>query len=188
MERILLLILMIYAAIGLVLSLIVHLLSFVGVQPGGDALFFGLHVGIFPLWLPVVWIYSKLTGGMARQYSRTSWNSGFSSWNSWQVVYSGCPLWMKYMTNGFFIYAIINFVLFVVSGSGSPVAGSPSASVWHGFSGHWMAFYSAGLAVGTAAYRRGLSNLSPTCLNGHPIAYGDRFCSVCGAALARQKS
>jgi hypothetical protein len=63
--QILLLPLMVYAACGLILSLAVHLMALAGLQPpGGNALFFGLHVGIFPLWLPVVLIMMKLTKGM----------------------------------------------------------------------------------------------------------------------------
>ncbi len=61
MTQILLPPLMLYAACGLVLSLAVHILSFFGVQFGGNALFFGLHVGIFPLWIPVVFIAQKMS-------------------------------------------------------------------------------------------------------------------------------
>jgi hypothetical protein len=49
MTQILLPPLMLYAACGLALSLLVHILSFFGIQFGGNTLFFGLHVGIFPL-------------------------------------------------------------------------------------------------------------------------------------------
>jgi hypothetical protein len=59
----------------------------------------------------------------------------------------------------------------------------PSVEVLHGFSGHWMAFYSAGLAVLTSAYRRGLSNLQRRCPSGHVVGWGDRFCPTCGASI-----
>jgi hypothetical protein len=171
MTQILLLPLIVYAACGLVLSLAVHLLSFVGLQPDSTALFIGLHVGIFPLWLPVVLIMGKLTNG-AR-------NSG-----AWKVAFSGCPAWMKYMTYGFMIYAIVNFVIFIaIAPGGRQSGGAPPSSVWHGFSGHWMLFYSAGLATLTTAYRRGLSNLQPRCPNGHVIGWSDRFCPTCGVSI-----
>lgn len=179
---------MVYAAIGLVLSLAVHLLSFWGIQPGGSMLFFGLHIGIFPLWIPVVLIGNALTGGMPGQ---NSWSVGYSrnSWGAWNSMFSGCPAWMKYMTYGFGIYAVVNFLIFVaIAPSGKTAGGAPSAVVWHGFSGHWMLFYSAGLAMITTAYRRGISNLSPKCPNGHPIGYGDKFCAVCGASINPQYS
>lgn len=168
MTQVLVLPLLVYAATGLILSLAVHLLSFAGIQPGGNALFFGLHVGIFPLWLPVVLISRKMTNGTAKK-------------DFWKVALSGCPQWMRYMTYGFFIYAIVNFAIFLVTApTGKLGGGAPPSSVWHGFSGHWMAFYSAGLAMMTTAYRRGLSNLQRRCANGHLIAFDDRFCSTCG--------
>jgi len=180
--RILLLPLMVYAVCGLVLSLTVHLFSLAGLQPpGGFPVFIGLHIGIFPLWLPVILIAANLsrgmrqTVGMRREY--------------WNALLSGCPAWMKYMTYGFFVYAIVNFAIFMIFGptgkhSGSDVPGS----VWRGFSGHWMAFYSAGLAILTTAYRRGISNLQPKCPNGHDIGFGDKFCATCGVPIYEQQN
>jgi hypothetical protein len=163
--------LMVYAACGLALSLAVHILSIFGLQPGGNALFFALHVGIFPLWLPVVLISMKLTGGAKRN-------------DFWKVALSGCPAWLKYMTYGFFAYAILNFVFFIVTGpAGKPPGGVPSSAVWHGFSGHWMAFYSAGLAVVASAYKRGIGNLAQKCPNGHVVGFDDKFCSTCGVSI-----
>jgi hypothetical protein len=167
---------MAYAAVGLVLSLVVHVFSFFGPPPGGEALFFALHVGIFPLWIPVVFISMKLTSGIQSR----------NSWKAWNATLSGCPDWLKYMTYGFFIYAIVNFVIFaVIAPTGKPHGDAPPDIVWKGFSGHWMLFYCAGLATLTTAYRRGLGNLQPKCPNGHAIAYGDKFCSVCGIQTDR---
>jgi hypothetical protein len=173
MTQILLPPLMLYAACGLVLSLVVHILSFFGISFGGNALFFGLHVGIFPLWIPVVLIAQKMMGGAQRK-------------DFWKVALAGCPSWMRYMTYGFFIYAIVNFAIFIVLTSmhPPPKGGEPPAVVLHGFSGHWMAFYSAGLAILTTAYRRGLSNLQRRCPFGHEIGWNDKFCSTCGSAVA----
>ena len=63
----LLLPLMAYAALGLLLSLVVHVLSFAGIQAGGTGLFFALHVGIFPLWLPVMLLANKMSRGARRK-------------------------------------------------------------------------------------------------------------------------
>lgn len=168
MIQVLLLSLMVYATAGLLLSLSAHLLAYAGHQPGGNALFFGLHAGIFPLWIPVVLIGRRMTRGAPTK-------------DFWKIATSGCPVWMKYMTYGLFGYAMINFLLFIVSApTGSHGAGPPPPAVWRGFSGHWMAFYSAGLAVVTTAYRRGISNLERHCPNGHEISYDAKFCSTCG--------
>jgi hypothetical protein len=168
---------MVYAACGLVLSLAVHLLSFFGLQLGGTTLFGALHIGIFPLWFAVVLISKKLTGGARRR-------------DYWKAALSGCPAWMRYATYGFFIYALVNFILFAaVAPTGRQIGGgAPPSSVWHGFSGHWMAFYAAGLAVLTAAYRRGLSNLEQKCPNGHVIGFADKFCATCGVSIDGRRS
>ena len=179
MTQILLLPLMAYAACGLVLSLAVHLLALAGVQVGGNALFFGLHAGIFPLWLAVVLIAMKLTNGMRLTGMRLDY---------WKVVFSGCPAWMRYMTYGFFIYALVNFaIFFYVAPVGKQIGGVPPASVWRGFSGHWMVFYAAGLAILTTAYRRGISNLEQRCPNGHSVGLDDKFCSTCGMPITEQR-
>ena len=175
MTQILLLPLMVYAACGLALSLLVHLLSFFGIQFGGTALFAALHVGIFPLWIPVVLISMRMSSSVNRR-------------DFWKAALSGCPRWMRYMTYGFFIYAVVNFAIFIVLVLAHPppkqLSGAPPALVLHGFSGHWMAFYSAGLAILTTAYRRGLSNLQRRCPFGHCVGWSDRFCPTCGSSLA----
>ncbi len=169
MAQIFILLLIVYAATGLILSLAVHLLSYTGIQFGGDALFFGLHVGIFPLWLPVVLIAQEMTKNSPRK-------------DFWKIAMSGCPVWMKHMASGFFGYAIVNFLLFMFTPTGSHGGGTFPPAVLRGFSGHWMAFYSAGLAVMTTAYRRGISSFERYCKNGHEISYDAKFCSVCGVS------
>jgi hypothetical protein len=163
---------MAYAAIGLVASLFVHLMSFAGARLGGNALFFGLHVGIFPLWLIVVLILMRRFGLSIRT-------------NSWKIILHGCPAWMRWMTWGFFAYAIVNFMIFIVTASHMPKTagtGVPPPEVWRGFSGHWMAFYSAGLAALTSAYRQGVSPRK--CPAGHVVGPIDNFCPICGAKLS----
>jgi hypothetical protein len=169
----LLLPLMVYAACGLVLSLTVHILSFFGIALGGQTLFTALQLGIFPLWIPVVLIGRKMAGGGQRR-------SDF-----WKAALSGCPAWMKYMTYFFLAYAVLNFLW--------PIGHAPKDQhqgddvIAHGFSGHWMVFYSTGLAMLTTTYRRGLSNLECKCPFGHDVGWSDRSCPTCGASVAPQK-
>lgn len=187
LTKILLLPLIVYAAAGLALSMAAHLLAYAGIQLGGNGLFIALHVGIFPLWIPVVLLVGRMTGGM--RWGRGGTWGYRRSWDFWNAMLTDSPVWMRYMTFGFLAYAMVNFILFMVLSvflhpSAGQHGGEPSALVWRGFSGHWMAFYSAGLAIVTAAYRRGsLSNLQRRCVNGHPVTYDDRFCSTCGAPL-----
>jgi hypothetical protein len=146
-----LLLMMTYAAFGLVVSFFVHLLSILGL--GRTALFTVIDIGIVPLVTAAALIYgSEMSGdrGRGRDF--------------WQVMLSGCPQWIKYMTYGLLIYAFANFALtFIFSSTAVAVminghrSWSP-AIMARLFSGHWMLFYSAGLAILTSAYRRGLSN------------------------------
>jgi hypothetical protein len=175
LTHILLLPLMAYAAAGLALSVTAHLLSYAGIQLGGNGLFNALHVGIFPLWIPVVLIAMKMSGGRR-------------SGDLWKRMLADCPAWMTYLMRGFIAYAVVNFILcaallaFVYPKGGTH--GSPPPDLtWRMFSGHWMVFYGAGLLIVTTAWRRGLSNLQRRCTNGHAVAYGDRFCPTCGAPL-----
>jgi hypothetical protein len=47
-----------------------------------------------------------------------------------------------------FVYAVVNFILFMVTTSGQPKPVGPApASVLRGFSGHWMAFYAAAFST-----------------------------------------
>ena len=164
---------MLYAACGLVLSLAAHILSFFGIQFGGMPLFIGLHVGIFPLWIPVVFIAQKMMGGVQRK-------------DFWKVALSGCPVWMRYMTYGFFIYAVVNFAIFIILVSMHPPAkggGAPPPEVLHGFSGHWMAFYSAAFAILYAAART--EGSGPRCANGHVASPNAAYCTRCGQSVVR---
>lgn len=172
--------LIVYASIGLALSLAVHVASFFPAA-GGAALFVALHVAIFPLWIPVVFVANAMAGKGLFSMSRTSWAD-------WRTILQGAPAWMRVMTFGFFAYPLANFAvffLFTTMGRGaSKYSGAPPASVWHGFSGHWMAFYSAGLAIATAAYLRGPDNLVRKCPNGHTVSPADRYCARCGRAIS----
>ena len=168
----LLLPLMVYAACGLGLSLIVHIPSFFGIALGGNTLFTALHLGIFPLWIPVVLIGRKMAGGGQRRN------------DFWKAALSGCPVWMKYMTYFFFAYAILNLLWFIAHAPKGQHQGDDMIA--HGFSGHWMAFYAAGLAILTTAHRYGLSNLQRTCPFGHDVSWTDKFCPTCGASVAAQ--
>jgi len=172
--------LIVYAAAGLILSLAVHVLSFFDITLGGESLFFALHVGIFPLWMIVVLIMQRAMTGMT---VGSGW--GFQgNAKLFRIFFAGCPVWIKVMTMGFFVYAFVNFVVFVFLAPSANVQGTASPIMWHGFSGHWMAFYSAGLAMLVTSYRIGLDNLRPQCPNGHAVAWGDRFCATCGATLS----
>jgi hypothetical protein len=47
----------------------------------------------------------------------------------------------------FLAYAMINFLVFMPQAPPGGSGSQPPTIVWRGFSGHWMAFYSAAFAI-----------------------------------------
>jgi hypothetical protein len=170
MIKILLLPFIFYATCGLMLSAAVHVISLLGLQPIGKKWFMALHIGIFPLWLPVVIMSQRIAKGTSKR-------------DFWKVALSGCPVWMRYATYGLFVYALVNFAIFFLRLPGKNSRGQePSNPVLQGFSGHWMAFYSAGLAVLVSAYRY-TAAVPRHCVNGHLIKGEPQHCSTCGVRI-----
>ncbi len=126
----------IIAWFGLVLSIVVHTLSILGhedILSDIDAFAWMLHGGCILLGFPLVLCARKITIGTHEK-------------DFWKAVLKYCPSWMKGMVGFFFLYGIINFILFIKSGTVEN-DGSTPASVFKGFSGHWMIFYSLEVAV-----------------------------------------
>lgn len=98
------------SALGLILSLMVHLSALLGLAlPLGERAWL-LHVGIFVVWLPAVLVMQPLT----REFKQK---------DLWRAALRGCPRWMRWMTYGFFAYAAVNFAIFVAlapTGEGRP--------------------------------------------------------------------
>jgi hypothetical protein len=170
------------AALGLVVSIIVHVLAHLGYAPFGASTFV-LHVGIFVVWIPAV--LSVMRSGVLRIYTSMNPRAG---WRSWKQIVRGSPRWMQWMTAGFFIYGFANFFLFIALGlpAGSPRDNTFSPTLLWGFSGHWMIFYSAALTIMYSAVK---TNGAPLrCPAGHLVSPMDSFCPECGTALASRSS
>jgi hypothetical protein len=123
----------ILSAVGLGLSLWVHLGAVSGRKVAPEPFFWTLHVGIFVVWLPAVTVANRRVGTFRRNY--------------WTRVLRDSPSWLKYMVYFFFGYAAINFLFFITQTPEKGTAGDTPVGTWRGFSGHWMAFYSAALAI-----------------------------------------
>jgi len=157
------------AGLGLALSLWVHLGAVVGRQPA--PFFWILHVGIFVVWFPTVLIARKQLGNVNRR-------------DFWKVVLKSSPEWARYAVYGFFAYAVINFLMLSFQNRPTENNGAnPPALEWRLFSGHWMAFYSAALAILSSAARQQANLLR--CSNGHPVSPSANFCGRCGQPAIR---
>jgi hypothetical protein len=117
----------------------VHVGAMLGHKVAPDPFFILLHVGIFFVWFPAIFVLQKTVG-----YTRGK--------DIWKKAFQGSPDGLRYMVYFFSGYAVINFMLFIPQApSGKNAQGDPPAIVWRGFSGHWMAFYSAAFAIFLAA-------------------------------------
>jgi hypothetical protein len=164
------------AAIGLTLSLVAHGCALLGLpQPLGGAAW-GLHIGVFVVWLPAVLVSTRLV-------------RDFKQKDFWKAALRGCPNWMRWITYGFFFYAIINFITFMFAAPGgqrAPNAPAPP-DVFRGFSGHWMAFYSAAIAIMYSAIVVAQHDTARRCPSGHPVSPSADFCENCGAKIIGSK-
>jgi len=158
------------SAIGLVVSLWVHIGAIMGRRVAPEQSFWLLHVGIFVVFFPAVLVAQRLVGSTSRR-------------DFWKVVLKGAPDWMRYMVYGFLGYAIVNFLLFMTKAPSGGNGANPPAVVWRGFSGHWMAFYSAALAILYSAART--ADITPRCVNGHVAAPDAVYCTRCGQPVIR---
>jgi len=162
---------MIAAGIGFALSVMAHLLALAGIEPPGGSLVWDLHAGIFVVWIPAVIVSMRTTRFSGRK-------------DFWKVALSGCPVWMRRVFYVIFAYAIINFILFAITAANEPRPhGEASASMIRGFSGHWMAFYSAAFAILYSAIHAPYLFQDRKCRNGHVVDPAAHFCPACGEAL-----
>jgi hypothetical protein len=132
-----------------------------GVAP--DALFWILHLGIFVVWFPALVIAERRVGDPNRK-------------DFWKLVLRDLPDGVRYLIYGFLGYAFVNFFYLFIQESNEPRgSGEPSAVVWRGFSGHWMAFYIGSLAILYSATKEKFD--TTRCLNGHSVPPEGSFCA-----------
>lgn len=147
------------AAFGLVASAVIHVATFLGVNPlGAVPGIMVFHFLLFVVWFPTVF--------MARKACARS-----NAWDFWGVITRHAPLWMKALSVVLAAYAFVSFffVEFVLNRGGVPSINSgQKALVNHGkvvrrlsdeeyerhqaysirgYSGHWMMFYAVGMTV-----------------------------------------
>jgi hypothetical protein len=138
-----------FALLGFMLSLVAHIAALLGIDVADRFPYvWSLHIGIFAVFIPFVFSMHKTLGAKPK----------------FADIKSNFPGWIVAIGLVIFIYAILNFILFVHNTEG----GSPSiqdgryvlsshgkmirelteaeyhafnANVVRGFSGHWMIFY-----------------------------------------------
>jgi hypothetical protein len=121
----------IFGVSGLCLSLVVHLLTFIGVaaQESVPATWI-LQLGIFPLGFTLIWRMRKWRDPN-RKINLSSRGEGLTD------LLKYFPTWIRFSGALLFVYVIINFLVTV------PSVGSPVAAVqgMRAFSGGWLILY-----------------------------------------------
>jgi hypothetical protein len=162
---------MLLSAFGLALSVFAHFMALAGVGLPGGGLVTTLDMGIFVVWIPTVLVSIRTTRYVNRK-------------DFWKVALSGCPVWMRRAFYVFFVYGILNFILFVlITGSGPQPAGDAAPSVVRGFAGHWMIFYAAAFATLYSAIHAPNLFRERKCPKGHAVAPTAHLCPECGYAF-----
>jgi hypothetical protein len=164
---------MLVAAVGLALSVAAHCMSLAGIAIPGGGLVWALHVGIFIVWIPAVLVSLR----SSRQMNRKDF---------WKTALAGCPVWMRRSFYGLFIYAIINFAIFMATtvNQPKPQMGPAPPSVIRGFSGHWMVFYGAAFVLLYSRINAPALFRERKCPNGHLVSHSACFCPECGYAFS----
>jgi hypothetical protein len=169
------------SALGLFLSIVVHVAALLGIDLQLGQSVFALHIGIFVVWFPAVYWSTKLGGGR----KASMW--GFRGTVSLKEMLSGCPAWMTYAMYGLFAYTFANFFLAIANGTDHAGESVSSPERVRLFSGHWMLFYYAAFAIAYSALMKPELLGDAVCNQGHKALRGDKFCSECGGAVSLKK-
>src|SRR5262249_60153 len=151
---------------------IVHLFGSLGLpQPLGQTTWL-LHIGVFVVFWPAATLQRYLGKGF-KQHKGVNW----------EIALRGCPVWMRVLTYGFGVYAITNFITFVVAAPAGAQVGPPPPIVFRGFSGHWMVFYSTSMAYLYSAWVVSKHDPARPCPNSHMVLPNATYCEMCGARM-----
>lgn len=158
------------STLGLIVSLIVHLAAWTSLTIPSVTM--GLHGVAMLVFAPAVFMGNR----MARHADPKDY---------WKVVLRGCPPWMRAMFYAFFSYALVNFAIFFVSMVFNPRSGSNAE--FRGFSGHWMFFFAAALAICYSARHIGNHDSRARCPRGHIVSRSARYCEECGLPVTSER-
>lgn len=160
------------ASLGFVVSVGIHLRSLVGQPLRSDEMII-FHTGIFIVALPYLWVVRY-----------------FQKEQNLKIVpirhfYRGCPLWLRKLVIGLFVYYLVVMLVFLLKTHGDRGIAHleqwapPAVAVF--FSCGWAVFYSALFAIYYSALKTIPWPLR--CPNGHRVPPGRGYCEACGALV-----
>lgn len=130
-----------FSAVGLICSVLVHILGLFGRRP---------PFGYFAFLLQFGALISGIGAALAVILLLSSRGENF-----WRAALRATPKWVKWITYLLIGYAIFNFIVFL-NRFGHREGLQPDqimALVFRGVSGEWMAFYSGALLIFSSAIR-----------------------------------
>lgn len=156
------------AVIGWLISVTAHLLSLAHIDVADSFPFiWGLHLLVFVVWIPTIIILVK-----NKELLSTLHSGKMNILNPiafFKLIFKQSPKWLTIIAIVGFVYANINFILFMGSQHGTPdirdgqyilenhgqLIRNLTAEEYHaykadilrGFSGHWILFYGLAAAV-----------------------------------------
>jgi hypothetical protein len=120
------------ATAGFFASVACHLMGWLHIEPPWGKSVFVLHIGLFVLWIPLVFFANRTMPKPGR--------------GNFQHLLAELPRWVRVATYALFAYALLNFAYFLFSTRQYPKHGVPIFVELRGFSGHWMLFYGVAAA------------------------------------------
>ena len=156
------------AVTGWIMALIVHLLSVfdIGVEEKIPYIW-GLHIGIFLIWVPTIIILKK--SGAFSAFEVSGMQKAGSPIRFFKFLSERAPYWVVVIAAAGLAYAVVNFFIFFFAQTGTPAVRNGQyylhnhgqwirniteqeyhhykAATIRGFSGHWIAFYGMAAAL-----------------------------------------
>ncbi|WP_146193491.1 hypothetical protein [Flavobacterium sediminis] len=157
-----------FAIAGWTSGLMVHLLSLAKINVTETIPFIWvLHIGIFVVWIPVIFELNK--NEEFKKYQQLRRQNSVKPFSLFKIIFKETPTWLVVIAIGGFFYAVLNFMLFTSSQPGVPDFINDQyvlqnhgklikviteqeyhhykANELRGFSGHWLAFYGMAAAI-----------------------------------------
>ena len=130
------------AAIGFVLSTLVHVAAWLGISTPAVHGVFVFQLGVFLVWLPTILV-------VARGKSRS---------NAWIVAFGSFPRWLRRYVYIVTAYASTNFFVLMATAKTSRFTRDAPQDIAGVFSTAWLLFYGLAFAFLYSASRKERSN------------------------------
>jgi hypothetical protein len=157
-----------FAVAGWTSGLLVHLLSLADIDVADKVPFVWiLHIGVFVVWLPT--ILALRNNEELKAYRQPGMRNQRNPLKFFRILFRQTPTWLAILAIGGFVYAVVNFMMFMGSQPGVPDLKDGQyvlhnhgqlirtlteqeyqhykANEVRGFSGHWLAFYGFAAAI-----------------------------------------